>query len=127
MLKIGPPYGAAAREREVQPLGDEWTVGLQPRQRDVDGREFLGMLAEDTGDLAGERYVPFLSTLRRTEDELPVDDLHLVRDVEPSGIEPDMFLGQSEDLALAETAAAADVDHRLIALRERGAHGEHPV
>ncbi|MER8038851.1 hypothetical protein [Streptomyces hydrogenans] len=50
------------------------------------------MLAEDAGDLAGEWYVPFLSALRRTEDEMPVDDLHLVRDVEPSGIEPDMFL-----------------------------------
>ncbi|GGV15559.1 hypothetical protein GCM10010245_26920 [Streptomyces spectabilis] len=85
------------------------------------------MLLEHVRHGVRERHVPFLLALRRGEYELPAGHLHLVADMQPTRIEPDLVDRQTENLALPKTTPGAEVDSGAVLLREPGAYGERAL
>ncbi|GAA3301772.1 hypothetical protein GCM10020295_45830 [Streptomyces cinereospinus] len=121
------PDVPAARPGEDEPLGHRRAIGDLPRQGDLDRREPLHVGPKRISDRAGKRHVPQLAALRWREHGLAAAQLQLLDHVERVRLEVDRVDGHAQDLALAEPAAAAQVDHGLVTLGHGGPDGEDPL
>ncbi len=75
------------------------------------------------GDALGEWHVASLSALRKREDQTVPHDLELPNDMHDAPLQVEVFGRESQDLALAQTAAAAQVDSEPVATRQPCPHG----
>jgi hypothetical protein len=104
---------APSRRVNSSRLDTRWDAYTKPRQGGLYGRERLHVRLENVRHAVWQRDVADLVPLRRSKHKTLLRYLHLIRDVQPAGIETDAVDWQPENLPFSQPATGSEVNRVL--------------